>query len=131
MTRIMKYIGILAALVLIIACFLPWVFISSKNITITGVDPSGTNFGKPAYLHLALVLFFLAFTLTPRLWAKRANLLIIALNLGWAIRNFTIISRCEAGECPVRKVGLILAFVASIVITISALFPDMKLNEEK
>ncbi len=33
--RWMKWIGLAAAILLIISCFIPWVFIESKNITVT------------------------------------------------------------------------------------------------
>jgi len=43
----MKWVGFLATLALIAACFFPWVFIESKNITVTGIESAGTTFGKP------------------------------------------------------------------------------------
>ena len=126
----MKWIGIVAALALIIACFFPWVFIESKNITVTGIDSKGTNFGKPGYFHFAMTVFFLFFHLIPKVWAKRANLLITALNLGWAIRNFIIIPGCEGGECPVKKAGIYLLLFSSVLMLVASLFPDMKLPKQ-
>ena len=124
--RHMKWIGLAVAILLIVSCFSPWVIIESKNITISGVDATGTNFGKPGYLHLLMTAFFLAFTFIQKLWAKRANLLITALNLGWAIRNYFIISACAGGECPVKKSGMYMMLLASVLMLVSALFPDMK-----
>jgi len=60
--REMKWIGTLGALVLIVSCFFPWVFIESKNITVTGIESAGTSFGKPGYFH-----FFLGYTWHLRL----------------------------------------------------------------
>ena len=130
MTRILKYLGIAAAMTLILACFLPWVNIHG-NLTVKGVDTTGTNFGKPGYLHLIFALFFLAFTLIQRLWAKRFNLLVIVFNIAWAIRNYLVISRCEGGECPQKEIGLYLVLICSVIMTFSALFPAMELREEK
>ncbi len=127
----LKFLGIAAALTLLIAGFLPWIHIVSKDLTITGVNTDGTNYGKPAYLHFVFLAFFLVFALTPRLWAKRANLLVILFNLAWAFRNFLIIGYCEGGDCPEKKAGLFLVLICSIIMTVSALFPDMKLKEEK
>ncbi len=124
--RYMKWFGVAAALLLIISCFIPWVFVESKNLHISGVDASGTNFGKPGYLHFIFAAFFFFFHLLPRLWAKRVNLSVVALNLAWAIRNFFVISACQAGECPEKKAGLILSLAASLCIFIAALFPDLK-----
>ncbi|MES1220926.1 MAG: hypothetical protein ABUT20_35835, partial [Bacteroidota bacterium] len=93
--RWMKWTGVVAALILIISCFIPWVLIESKNIAVSGVDATGTNFGKPGYFHLGMCFLFLVLSFIQRIWAKRTNLFVTALNLGWAIRNYFIISACE------------------------------------
>lgn len=129
--RYMKWIGLAAVLLLIVSCFLPWVIISSKNIVVSGVDSTGTNFGKPGYTHFVMSFFFIIFHVIPKLWAKRVNLLIVALNIAWAIRNYFIISMCREGECPEKQIGLWLAMFASVLMLIAALFPDVQLKEEK
>ncbi|MGH2553797.1 MAG: hypothetical protein ACRDEB_08765 [Chitinophagaceae bacterium] len=129
--RYMKWIGPAAAVLLIISSFIPWVFIESKNIIISGVDATGTNFGKPGYFHLFLTILFLLCHFIPRIWAKRTNLFITALNMGWAIKNYFMISACMGGECPSKKAGIFLVPLASLLMILSALFPDMKLPEEK
>ena len=123
--------GILAVLLQVAAAFLPWVYIESKELALTGLDTTGTNYGKPSYLHILFAAFFLLFTLIPRLWAKRVNLLVVALNLAWALRNFFMVSSCQGGECPVKKAGLFLSLLASVLMLLSALFPDMRLPAEK
>ena len=129
--RYMKWIGLLAVILLVVSCFLPWVIIASKNIIISGVDSTGTNFGRPGYTHFVLSFFFIIFHLVPKLWAKRVNLLIVALNIAWAIRNYVIISMCREGECPEKQIGFWLVMVASVLMLLAALFPDVKLKEEK
>lgn len=129
--RYMKWIGLAAAVLLIVSCFTPWVFIESRNITVSGIDATGTNFGKPGYFHFFMIGFFLLFSFIQKTGFKRANLLITALNLGWAIRNYFIISACQGGDCPVKKTGIYLMLLASILMLVSALFPDMKLPKEK
>lgn len=129
--RFMKWVGILAAVLLVVSSFIPWVGIESMNITITGVDTSGTRYGKPAYFHFLLTLFFVVFTLVPRIWAKRFNLLVTALNLGWALRNFLVIPACEAGVCPDKYAALYLLLVSSVLMLVSALFPDMQIETDK
>jgi hypothetical protein len=66
-------------------------------------------------------------TLTPRVWAKRLNLLVAALNTGWAIRNFLLISACEAGDCPVKKMAFYFMLISSIFMMIAAFFPKMEI----
>jgi hypothetical protein len=130
MTRTIKWLGAAAAALLVAAAFFPWVIIESKHLTVTGLDTPGTNFGKPALFHFAMIFFFLLFTFIPAVWAKRFNLLVTALNLGWSIRNFFLLTACEGGECPVKKIGLYLSIACSAVMLISALFPDTKLSQE-
>ena len=129
--RYMKWIGLFAVILLAVSCFLPWVIISSQNITVSGVDATGTNFGKPGYTHFLLGFFFLIFHFIPKLWAKRWNLVIVALNIAWAVRNYLIISMCREGECPEKKIGLWLVVIASALMLVAALFPDIKLKEDK
>ena len=122
--RLMKWIGILAAVLLIISCCLTWVIIPSKNIVISGIDARGTYFGKPGYFHFVTSFFFLLFTFIPRIWAKRSNLLVAALNLGWAIRNFLIITVCRGGECPEKHTAVYLILFASLLMLVSSMFPE-------
>ena len=129
--RYMKWIGLMAVILLVISCFTPWVFIASKNITVSGIDSVGTDFGKPGYFHFLMAFFFLFFHFTPKIWAKRINLLVVALNIAWAIRNFFVIPACVGGECPEKKIGFYLTLLASVIMLLSALFPDMKIKEKR
>jgi len=126
----MKWIGLLAALALIAACFFPWVFIESKNITVTGAHSDGTSFGKPGYFHLVLVTLYLVFHFISHIWAKRINLLVVALNIAWAVRNYFVISACSGGECPEKKAALYVVLISSLVMLVAALLPKIKLTEK-
>jgi hypothetical protein len=129
--RYMKWIGLAAGVLLIAACFSPWVIIESRNITVSGIDATGTRYGKPGYIHLLMAVFFLLLHFTPRLWAKRVNLLIVGINAAWVIRNFFLIGVCRGGECPVRQFGFYMLLLSSLLMLLAALFPDMELPEEK
>ena len=129
--RWMNWTGLAAAILLIVSCFSTWVTINSKNILITGVDATGTSFGKPGYFNLLMTLFFIVCTLVPKVWAKRVNLLFTGMNLAWAIRNYFVISACQGGECPEKHTGLYLMLIASLLMLVSSLFPDIKLPGEK
>jgi hypothetical protein len=129
--RYMKWIGLLAVILLVVSCFTPWVIIQSKNIVVSGIDSAGTNFGKPGYVHFILSVFFIVFHFIQKLWAKRWNILIVALNIAWAARNFFIISMCREGDCPEKQIGLWLVLIASVLMLLAALFPDIKLIENR
>lgn len=125
-----KWIGFVAVVIVIIACFMTWVVISSKNIVVTGVDAGGTSFGKPGYFHLLFSGIFLIFHLTHRVWAKRGNLAIGALNIAWAIRNYFLITACRGGDCPEKHIGIWLLLAGSVLLLIASLFPDIDLKEK-
>jgi hypothetical protein len=129
--RWMKWVGIAAAILLIISCFLTWVTIDSKNIVVSGVEATGTSFGKPGYFNLLMTFFFIVCTLAPKIWAKRINLLFTGMNFAWAIRNYFIIYACLGGECPEKHAGLYLVLGASLLMLASSLFPDIELPDAK
>lgn len=126
-----QWIASASAIVLVVASFMPWVHIPSISLTISGVDTEGTRFGKPAYIHFILVAIIIALTFVKRLWAKRFNLFFAALNLAWAIKNFIVISSCEAGECPEKQTGIYLILIASIALLVTTFFPDLKIAVEE
>jgi hypothetical protein len=128
--RWMKWAGLLAAILMIVSCMLPWVTIPSRNIVISGVEALHTDFGKPGYLHLLLTAFFLLFNFTPRIWAKRSNLAVTALNMAWAIRNYFIIAACREGDCPEKHIAIYLVLIAAFLMLIAALFPDIALPDD-
>ena len=127
--RIIRYLSLASCALLAISVFLPWVTIRSLDLTLTGMNTVGTDFGKPGFFHLLMVAFYLLFTAIPKIWAKRFNLLVGALNLAWALRNFLMIPACSGGECPDREAGIWLALAGSILLLIGALFPDVDLEK--
>ena len=129
--RWIKWAGVAAAIILIISCFIPWVIITSRQISITGMGAEGTNFGRPGYFHIIMAVLFIVLSFIPRVWAKRSNLLVVAMNFAWGVRNYFVLSRCEAGECPDKELGLYLALFGTCFMMLAALFPDMKLPEAK
>lgn len=129
--KYMKWLGVLAVGLLIYSCFSNWIAVTDRGVIAGGMDAGGTNFGKPGYFHLFFALLFLPFHLIPRLWAKRANVVVVALNMAWAIRNFFVLAICRGGDCPERLLGLWLMLLASVLMLLAALFPDMNPVERK
>ena len=126
-----KWIGIAGVLLVFVAAFLPWIWIPSMNITVTGMQAQGTNFGKPALLNMLVSLVAAILFYAPTVMAKRANIFFCAFNLAWTIRNYIIVSTCRGGECPEKRFGLYLLIAASVIMIAAALFPDIKLKEEE
>lgn len=129
----MKYsqrIGILAAVVILALCFLPWSFIPSRQITVTGVSAIGTNFGKPGLMNIAMCVLMLVMFAVPALWAKRTNVFAAAINLAWSVRNYILVSTCMMGECPEKKIALYLLVVFSVVTQLMALLAKVPAAEK-
>ena len=115
-------IGLSIGLLTALACFLPWMSIESKNLMITGMDTTGTKFGKPGLLHLILTGLYLVFTLVPKPWGQKANLLVVAVNAAWAIRNFMLLTSCAGGECPARLIGFYMLLIGSMGMMAATIF---------
>ena len=133
----MKYsqpIGITAALALIAACFMPWCFIPSVNITLSGVNgfvSKDLYLGKPLLLYSFLLPVMILFFLLPRIWAKRTNVFIGLIVLGYSFYNFLLFSACREGTCPEKKTGIYLFLVSALIVQLMTFFPRLKLPEEK
>ena len=130
----MKYsqqIGIAAAIALIVCCFFPWSVIVSKNLSISGFAAEGTSFGRPGLFHLIFCSAAILFFSIPRIWAKRTNVFIGAINLAWAIRNYILVSSCMLGECPEKQPALYAILAFAIIIQLMVLFPKMPVGERK
>jgi hypothetical protein len=129
-----KWIGLSGSILLITACTMPWVYILSKSITVTGLHAAGTNYGKPGLMNIVMCGLAIVFFLLPKVWAKRGNLFVCAFNAAWAVRNYILVSACYMGECPVKQTGLFLLLIAAVIMLLAALFPNMELattNEDR
>lgn len=128
----MKYstwIGTLAAIVLIVACFLPWTFHPDLNKSFTGFFSEGNVYGRPGRVFTVLSVIAILLYIIPRVWAKRFNFLVTGIIMAYAIKSFILFSSCYRGICPVKQVGIWLMIAASLLMLVMAVFPDMKLKE--
>jgi hypothetical protein len=124
-----KWLSILAAIVLIASCFFPWVIIKSKNIIVTGVNVGGLAYGHYGYFFIPLATIFICFQLVNKLWAKRWNVAIGALIITIAFACLWIF-RCEYGECPEKQPGLYIMFSSAVIVLLGCLLPDIKLSRD-
>lgn len=127
----MKYsqqAGIAAALALIVICFLPWSFIASRQLTISGLSAAGTNFGKPGIFNIIMTCAALLLFAVSRAWAKRTNVFICAINLAWSIRNYILLSTCLLGECPDKKPALYALIILAVIMQVMAFLPKIEVD---
>ena len=127
-----NYIGILAGLIMILAAAFPWIYITSLDAVLTGFGSEKiTRFGMPVLMNLFMIGLAIIFFLVPKLWAKRANPFVGAINFAWALRNLLLLSTCRNGECPQTTVWLYVYFAASLILLVMTVLPDMKVIEKK
>lgn len=133
--RIIYWVGLLSCLLLIAACFMPWIHINSINETLTGMNVkpfvTGNNYGKAGKFIIILTSIIIILTVIPRIWAKRVNLFLSALLVAFALRSFVIFSgSLFEGEVE-RKAGLYLALILPFVILAASVFTKTEGGEVK
>ena len=129
-TRILFFAGLLAALVIIASCFMPWAYYADLNQYFTGFYSYKNYYGKPGKFISWLAGLAFLLMLVPKVWAKRINLFLTALLLGYAIKNYIAFSSCYNAYCPEIKPGLYLMLSSAIVLMIASVFPDLKIEKK-
>ena len=124
-----NYIGVLAAIALIIACFLPWAYYPDLNKNFTGFFSEQNRYGKPGKALVFFAVFTIVLFIVPKVWAKRLNMVIAALALAFSVRCFMLFSACYRGICPEKKIGIYLIITTSVLMIIASVLPYMKLKE--
>jgi hypothetical protein len=130
----MKYanwIGVTGAIVLIAACFLPWAYYPDLDKHFTGFFSEKNMYGKPGKFLVFLSLVGGLLFIVPRVWAKRANILVTAIVLAFSIKSFMLFSACYHGTCPEKRLGIFLMLFAPVIMVIASIFPDIQLKDKK
>ena len=136
-SAILHRLGLLACVLLVISCFLPWAYYADSHIateaqrTFTGVYTYQNQYGRPGKLLIMIAVIVFIFMLLPKIWSKRANLFITALGIGYAIKTYVLYTACYNAYCPEKKFGLFIMMISMITLLVAAAFPDLKLEEEK
>jgi hypothetical protein len=129
----MKYstwIGVTAALVLIFASFIPWTYYPDIDKTFTGFFSEGNIYGKPGKVLSFFSILAIPLFMIPRVWAKRLNMLVTALTIAYCVKAYILFTSCYRGICPEKRTGIFLILIASGVMIIAAILPDLKLKEK-
>lgn len=126
--RILHFAGIAAAILLIASCFMPWAYYADLHQTFTGFYSHQNYYGKPGKFLTLLSVISLSMMLIPKIWAKRTNLFVAALLVGYAIKNFISFTSCYNAYCPEKQPGIFLMIGSAVIILLAAIFPDLKLK---
>ncbi len=124
------YFGVGAAVLMVVSCFLKWTWHPDIQQYFTGFYSHENIYGKPGKALIFFAIVASVFYLVPKLWAKRWNLLVCALNLGYAIKTFILFSSCYRGICPDKHFGIWLMLISSFAMMLAAVLPKGKVKEE-
>ncbi|HEV2355099.1 MAG TPA: hypothetical protein VGR89_12705 [Puia sp.] len=128
--RYSQWIGIAAAVILIIASFLPWAFFPDLNESFTGFFSERNRYGRPGTVLIFFSVVMIVLYLIPKVWAKRANILVAAISFAFCIRCFMLYTACYSGICPGKEAGIIIVLVASAITLAAALLPDLPVRQD-
>lgn len=120
-----KWIGIAAAALLVISCFMPWTYYPDLNKNFTGFFSEQNIYGRPGILLVSLAILTTLLTLIPRVWAKYWNIFFAVICVSYAIKTFVLFAGCYSGACPQKLAGIWLMLGAAILIFAASLFPKM------
>lgn len=123
-----QYIGIFSAIALVVVCTLPWIYIPSLQIYLTGINgkaSSELNFGSQIRSHGLFATIMIICFFVSRIWSKRLNVFLGAINLAWAFKNFLIFSMCRGGECPEKQIALYLLILFAGIMFVMSLLPKL------
>jgi len=129
--KILQKAGIIACIILLLSCFMPWAFYADIHETFTGFYSFQNQYGKPGKFLSVMALIAFALMMLPKIWAKRTNLFVCALAVGYAIKTYILFTSCYNAYCPEKKAGIFIMLLSTIIMLISSAFPDLKINKQK
>lgn len=127
-TKFIYWAGVLACILLIVSCFLPWVYYDDLKQTFTGFYSYQNQYGKPGKLLVAIGVITLVLMLLPKIWGKRVNLFTTALCVGYTIKTYILFTSCYKAYCPEKLAGIYLMLGASVLMLVASIFPGIKIN---
>jgi len=129
-----KEIGIAGCILLIIACFLPWTYYPAIGETFTGFHvkrfANGNYYGRPGMFLTLIALFSIVLFYLPKLWAKRVNIFLAAFLASYMYRTYRIFTGSIIEGEVESRIGIWIAILATVIMLIASVFPDMKLEKK-
>ena len=129
--KTLHWLGLAACLALIASCFMPWAYYADLHESFTGLYSYNNNYGRPGKLLILISGIVFVFMLLPKVWAKRTNLFLCALCVGYAIKSYVLYTSCYNAYCPEKKIGVYLMIISSVIMMIATIFPHLKLEQKK
>ena len=130
----MKYykpLGLLASIVLIISCFLPWAYYPDLQKSFTGFFTEQNMYGKPGMVFVFFAVASVILIFINKIWAKRTLIFFAALNAGYLLKTYVIFTSCYRGYCPDKQYGIYLLIISCVTLLVVSFFPDLKVTDNK
>ena len=113
------------------SCFLPWAWYPDLQKEFTGFFSEGNSYGRPGKVFVVLCVIAIICFLIPRVWAKRANIIVGAITFAFSLKCFLLYIACYRGICPEKRPGIFLMLLAPAIMLIAAVLPDIKLKQKE
>ncbi|MDB5202864.1 MAG: hypothetical protein JWQ27_2273 [Ferruginibacter sp.] len=126
--KFLKWLGIIACIVLIIVCFLPWTYHADIDKTFTGFISEKDKYGKPGKFIIFFCLLSIILLWLPKISAKKIQLFVAGVLLSYAIKTYILFTSCYNAYCPEKRYGIFLVLACSVVIMIASIFPDVDMT---
>ena len=130
----MKYskpVGIIACIILVVVCFMPWTYHADINKTFTSFFSENNAYGRPGKFLIFFAVASGVLILLQKIWAKRLHLFLSALFTGYAIKTYILFTSCYNAYCPEKKFGIYLMILSCFIILVVTVLPEMKIVKEK
>ena len=125
-----QWLGVAAALALIISCFVNWTWYPDIHKYFTAFSSEQNIYGKPGKVFFVLAIVAIILYSVSKVWAKRWNLFVNCVVMAFAIRTFILFTTCYRGTCPEKEPGIWVMLASSILMMVAALLPDLKIKNE-
>lgn len=67
----------------------------------------------------------------PKVWAKRSNMFVCALGVGYAVKTYVLFTSCYNTYCPEKKTGIFIMLTATLVMLVASVFPDLNIHNKQ
>ncbi|HET6256520.1 MAG TPA: hypothetical protein VFE32_20765 [Puia sp.] len=125
-----QWLGILAALLLVAACYMPWAYFPDLGKEFTGFFSEQNRYGRPGKLLTFFSGVMILLFLLPKVWAKRTNIIVAAITIAFAIKCYILYTGCYRGICPEKRIGIFLLLGAAAITMVASLLPDLPVKQE-
>lgn len=110
---------------------MPWTYHADVGKNFTGFFSEKNAYGKPGNAFVLFSVIFLAMTFISKVWAKRINLFVTAIMVAYAIKTYILFTSCYNAYCPEKRPGIYLVLICSLVLLLTAVFPEMKVDKKE